>query len=300
MSASARIRITRAAPLTTVQDDGRFGALSFGIAASGPMDAQGWDMAEGAGSGIEFTRAGLAFTLVSGETVAGFGGGGFTMTINRQAMDWPARLSLVAGDQVTITPGAWGMYGYVRFSGDIDVPEIIGSRATNTIAGLGGFDGKTLKAGDELGILPPAGNVEENSPQKMPVPSTAPFRFIWGLHADLFDQQTRRDFVSSSFFVSNRLDRMGVRLDDRTGVFSRSQHLSLVSDSVVPGDVQILGDGTPIVLMRDHQPTGGYPRIATLLREEVSRFAQTRPGTAIGFEPVSLMRAAALSGGRSR
>lgn len=124
-------------------------------------------------------------------------------------------------------------------------------------------------------------------------------RFVWGLHADIFPADIRGRFVSSAFVVSPRLDRMGVRLDDLENVFGDMQMLSLVSDSVVPGDVQILGDGTPIVLMRDHQPTGGYPRIATLISADLDRFAQMRPGAEIRFEPVSVGHAQKLSKART-
>ena len=79
---------------------------------------------------------------------------------------------------------------------------------------------------------------------------------------------------------------MGVKLEDAAGIFQDQRRLSLVSDAIVPGDIQILGDGTPIVLMRDHQPTGGYPRIATIVSADLDRFAQMRPGTAVIFRPV--------------
>jgi len=84
---------------------------------------------------------------------------------------------------------------------------------------------------------------------------------------------------------------MGVRLADPDGVFRAQRRLSLVSDAIVPGDIQILGDGTPIVLMRDHQPTGGYPRIATVVSADLDRFAQLRPGAEIRFRPVTLEHA---------
>jgi allophanate hydrolase subunit 2 len=77
-------------------------------------------------------------------------------------------------------------------------------------------------------------------------------------------------------------------------VFRGHRLLSLLSDAIVPGDVQILGDGTPIVLMRDHQPTGGYPRIATLVSADIDRFAQLRPGSEVRFEPVTLKHALEL------
>ena len=79
---------------------------------------------------------------------------------------------------------------------------------------------------------------------------------------------------------------MGVKLEDPTGLFRDQKRLSLGSDAIVPGDIQILGDGTLIVLMRDHQPTGGYPRIATIVSADLDRFAQMRPGTALSFRPV--------------
>jgi allophanate hydrolase subunit 2 len=88
---------------------------------------------------------------------------------------------------------------------------------------------------------------------------------------------------------------MGVRLDDVSGVFAELDVRSLVSDAVVPGDVQILGDGTPVVLMRDHQPTGGYPRIATVLGSDLNRLAQMRPGTRLRFRSASLAHARALA-----
>ena len=87
---------------------------------------------------------------------------------------------------------------------------------------------------------------------------------------------------------------MGVRLTDSERVFADATILSLASDAIVPGDIQILGDGTPIVLMRDHQPTGGYPRIATVVSADLDRFAQLRPGTAVAFASVTVEHAHAL------
>jgi allophanate hydrolase len=91
---------------------------------------------------------------------------------------------------------------------------------------------------------------------------------------------------------------MGVRLEDGEGVFAEAGSLSLVSDAIVAGDIQILGDGTPIVLMRDHQPTGGYPRIATVISADLDRFAQLRPGSPVAFVPVTVEHAQALLRGR--
>lgn len=263
------ITIVRAGPLTTLQDEGRFGMLRHGISASGPMDraafhAAGAALPRAGSTAIEHTQ-GLAFEADTEIAVA-----------------WPQLRRIAAGERVEIPPAA-GNYGYVRFEWEIDIARLLGSRSTNVTVGLGGYKGRALKAGDRL-VLGVEG-------ARVPAPVVAagdgPVRFIWGIHADLFSSALRQSFVDTPFRVSARLDRMGVRLDDPGGIFREQRRLGLVSDFIVPGDIQILGDGTPIVLMRDHQPTGGYPRIATIIDADLDRFAQMRPGTMVSFTPVA-------------
>lgn len=293
------IRIERAGPLCSVQDHGRFGMLRHGVSASGPMDGRAFRLAgmlaaADATSGIEFTTAGLAFTVAAASLRAGCAGGDFTLSVNGHRRDWPAALGLGAGDRVEISPGSAGNYGYVRFDGEIDVPLVMGSRATNLTVGVGGLEGRALRSGDRLAVLSPA-PAAAGGIKVTPVNEEGPIRVVWGLHADLFLPAIRSRFLSSNFRVSSRLDRMGARLEDRRGVFAGVQRLSLVSDAIVPGDIQILGDGTPIVLQRDHQPTGGYPRIATVIGADLDRFAQLRPGSEVRFAPVTVTKAQQLS-----
>ena len=96
---------------------------------------------------------------------------------------------------------------------------------------------------------------------------------------------------------TSELERL-VRPSDLRG--RRSRHsgrrgwFGTVSDAVVAGDIQITGDGTATVLMRDHQPTGGYPRIATIITADLDRFAQARPSTEVAFQPVTVEHAHAI------
>jgi biotin-dependent carboxylase-like uncharacterized protein len=293
------IRILRAGPLCSIQDSGRFGMLRHGVSASGPMDASAYRhagqlAATAADSGIEFTAAGLEFAVEAGELRAGAAGGDFSLSVNGHRHDWPAAFGLRQGDHVTISPDCAGNYGYLRFDGLVGVPELMGSRATNLTVGLGGLGGRALRAGDRLDLGPP----EQVEVPLIATPATVsgPIRVTWGLHADLFLPAVRSRFVTARFRISNRLDRMGARLEDPDRVFSGVQALSLVSDAIVPGDIQILGDGTPIVLLRDHQPTGGYPRIATVIGADLDRFAQLRPGSELNFAAVTVVRAQTLLG----
>lgn len=290
------IEIERAGPLTTIQDAGRPGLLAHGISASGPMDGGAFRRAgllagSGSGAGIEFSLPGFELSVLEGEVATGWDGGAFHVAVNGEEGRWPGGAVLKRGDRLRISTGAGGNYGYLRFGGEIAVAPVLGSRATSLRARLGGLEGRVLKAGDRLAVIGEGLEPAEVSDGDL---AQGPIRFIWGLHAEAFEPAVRAQFVTARFRVSAMMDRMGVRLRDEVGVFSAARILSLVSDPVVAGDIQILGDGTPIVLGRDHQPTGGYPRIGTVATVDLDRFFQMRPNAEVTFAPVALDHAQAL------
>lgn len=290
---SARLRILRAGPLTTIQDEGRPGLLAHGISASGPMDRgahRNAGLLAGSvdGAGIELTQAGLALEVEDGRVALGWDGGIFAVRVDGEALGWPGYAELGRGQRLEITPGPAGNFGYVRFGGALELAGTLGSRATSTRARLGGLEGRGLMAGDVLTIRGEGGVPGQIGVQPG---GDGPIRFIWGIHAEVFSRAVRDRFVDANFEVTSAMDRMGVRLKDADGVFAGESLLSLVSDPVLAGDIQVLGDGTPIVLMRDHQPTGGYPRIGTVITADLDRFAQMRPGRTVAFEPVTVEHA---------
>jgi len=293
-----KIAFNKVGPLVSIQDDGRFGALGYGTAASGPMDRSAYMRAgklldeakrSVAKTALETSLGLLRFSISEGEVSAAFCGGEFTLKINGTSKQWGIVHNLQAGDIVEVAPGASGNYAIIRMDLEFDVPKIIGSYSTNSIAHLGGFDGRLIQVNDVINLKTVGKNgyfaVKNNKLQ------TGPVRFIWGMHAELFSSHVRNEFCKKPFVISSMLNRMGVRLLDKQKVFGEQLDLSLVSDAIVPGDVQVLGDGTPIVLMRDHQPTGGYPRIASVISADLDRFAQLRPGTVVEFKPVTVEHA---------
>jgi allophanate hydrolase len=292
------LRIERVGPMATIQDAGRQGYLADGISASGPMDRGAFALAASligiAGpSGIEVPAAPFEVQLLSGELHVGLAGGSFVGEVSGRPLAYPGAVRLRPGDRLGIRPGPAGNFAYLRFDRRLDIAPVLGSTATNMRVGLGGLDGRALVAGDVLKFSEAGTQVGLGPAHKA---SEGPIRVLWGLHADLFSADVRQQFLRGRFELTVGMDRMGMRLRDCDGVFAAGVALSLVSDPVVPGDIQVLGDGTPIVLMRDHQPTGGYPRIATVLGEDLDRLAQMRPGTPIRFESVSLSRAHGLRG----
>jgi biotin-dependent carboxylase-like uncharacterized protein len=293
----AIFRIERAGALATIQDAGRFGALVHGVGASGPMDRSAFQRAgrhigASGSAGIEVSVLGITAVVEEGSIAVGWDGGDFSIMVNDSPVDWPGSALLKTGDRLTVVGGPAGNYGYLRFGGELVLPPIMGSRSTSLRVGLGGLEGRSLQAGDRIKIVA-ADAVAAATVEPRPV-EEGPIRFIWGLHADIFSASIRDRFVTSRFRISSQMDRMGVRLRDEAGVLEQSRNLLLVSEPVVVGDIQILGDGTPIVLGRDHQTTGGYPRIGTVITADLDRFFQLRPNSEITLSPVGLDHAQAL------
>ncbi|MCF6326662.1 MAG: biotin-dependent carboxyltransferase family protein [Devosiaceae bacterium] len=291
-----KIEFIKVGPLVSIQDDGRFGALGHGAAASGPMDRHAYKLAaqmlmqdnhKVANTALESAGGLLKFTLEDANINAAFCGGQFNLKINGVSKEWNMVHALKDGDVVEVAPGASGNYALIRMDHEFLVPEVIKSYATNTVAHLGGYENRLIQAGDKISIAP-ASEKQSHHIQKLHNDENTPIRVIWGMHAEKFSSHVRNEFLKNTFVISSMLNRMGVRLMDKGNVFKDKLDLSLVSDAIVPGDVQILGDGTPIVLMRDHQPTGGYPRIATVISADLDRFSQLRPGAKFTFSAVTV------------
>jgi len=117
-------------------------------------------------------------------------------------------------------------------------------------------------------------------------------RCVASMQTDAFTDETLNRFTTTAFRRDARANRMGVRMDSDGDGFFASGQLSIVSEVIVPGDIQITGDGAPYVLMCECQTTGGYPRIATVLPCDLPRVAQAPLGAPLTFALLGLGDAA--------
>jgi allophanate hydrolase subunit 2 len=163
--------------------------------------------------------------------------------------------------------------------GGVDVPSVLGSPSTYVPAGLGGLDGRALRAGDSLGI---GAEVLDDGSAETPVEFRLEFGDAWTLRAtrgsefDWLDEQSRGAVFGARYLVSAHSDRMGVALDGPR-LTSRSTG-QLDSTPVFPGTLQCPESGRPYLLGVDAQTTGGYPRIAEVIRADRYLIGQLRPG----------------------
>lgn len=293
--ALSEVEILKPGVATTVQDLGRTSFLGAGVPGGGAMDrlaARVANMLVGNPEGaavLETTMAGpvLHFNF---EAVVAVCGATFSGVRSWQPF------VINAGETLTLTELESGCRGYVAVAGGFVVPQVLGSASTYLRAGLGGFEGRTLRKGDRLltghtdGVA--RGHVEHwhISPTVLPAYSTRPVvRVTRGAQWDWFPEGSQYKFFENRYGVLPKSDRMGVRLIGAPLVL-HSPH-EMVSEAVAFGSIQVPPEGQPIILMADRQTIGGYPKIADVISVDLPLLAQLRPGDSVIFTSVSLVEA---------
>jgi antagonist of KipI len=294
------IRVLEPGPQTTVQDAGRRGQLRYGIPPSGPVDARSFALANrlvgnlAGAAGLEFTLLGPRLRIEAPCTMAVTGADVPVVVNDVPARTW-ATLSLSAGDIVKIGAVRRGVRGYVALGGGVDVPAVLGSRATYLRGRLGGLAGRALRRDDVL-RLGPAARVRPRTvlASALPAwPDEPVLRVVLGPQDDRFTDEGIAAFLRSAYEVLPQSDRMGARLSGPR--IAHAHGHDIVSDGVALGAVQVPGDGQPIVLLVDRQSTGGYTKIATVCSFDIPRVAQVKPGQRVRFTAVDVAEAQRLS-----
>jgi antagonist of KipI len=293
------IRILDAGPLTTIQDTGRVGQLRFAIPPSGPVDRRAFVIANRLAGNAD-NAAGLECTLMGprfeAQAVCAMAVTGATMpvTVNgAQAPAW-ATIALKAGDVVKLGAAKSGVRAYVAFSGGIDVPVVLGSRATYVRGRLGGLDGRALKRDDVLKLLPVTAPAPARRTREVPeYTNEAELRVVIGLQADRFTKDGIAALLGNPYEMLPQSDRMGARL--KGPKIDHVKGHDIISDGIPFGGIQVPGDGQPIVLLVDRQSTGGYTKVATVCSFDIPRLAQVKPGGRVTFRAIEVAEAHSLS-----
>jgi len=284
--------------LTTVQDGGRRGWARFGVPPSGPLDAVAFRAANllvgnaPDAAALEITLTGPALRLPR-EALIAICGAAFDVWAGRLPIPTWHAVYIRAGQYVTFGQRRDGARAYLAVSGGIALPPFLGSQSTYLKGGFGGLEGRALRPGDRLplGASPwrePALVAGRSWPQEQRPPySHAPtVRIVWGPQDDAFTEPARAALTTNEYRLTPEADRMGVRLQGPAIFASRAGES--ISDGLVSGSIQIPPNGQPIVMLADHQTTGGYPKIATVIQADLPLLAQCLPGDRVRFKSVRL------------
>jgi biotin-dependent carboxylase-like uncharacterized protein len=291
---SGRLTITATGPLATVQDAvGRPGRADLGVGVSGAADRAALRRAnrlvgnDEAAAGLEATFGGLRVSVTT-TTVVALTGAPAPMTVGGRPGDPHRPVVVPAGAEVVLGTPPSGLRSYLAVRGGIAVEPVLGSRATDTVAGLGP---PVLEAGTELPI---------GAPPSSPVPGidVAPeaglaaevtLGVVPGPRDDWFTDAALTAFLRSAWTVTEDANRVGFRLDGpELARTAERDGAELPSEGVIRGSVQVPPSGRPTVFLADHPVTGGYPVIGVVLDADTDRAGQLRPGATVRFRRVGL------------
>jgi len=300
MERIAAFEVLDAGILTTIQDLGRFGFSQFGVPPSGALDSfslRAGNLLAGneeGEAGLETTIMGLKLKALK-EVIIAVTGGNLSPLLNGEPLEmWRSHL-LVEGDILTIKGVRTGCRAYLAIGGGIAVPKTMGSKSTFLSGRFGGLEGRALKKGDilytkdmptrldKIGIPFPSDWIP-------PLEKEAIVRVVPGPQDHHFTSPGFQTFQSSSYRVTPNSDRMGIRLEGPRIERRSDVEESIISESLVPGNIQVPGDGKPIIILNE-SVTGGYTKIATLISTDLPKVAQLKPGDRIRFGVVSIEEA---------
>jgi biotin-dependent carboxylase-like uncharacterized protein len=288
---------------TTIQDLGRTGYQAIGVPVSGALDCFSLRLANalvGNPQGmavLEILFSGPTFEILADSVrVALVGAGARLETRGMQPRVVAAGESatLRQGETFQVIVGPQSACCYLAVEGGIAVPLVLGSASTYVRAQLGGLHGRPLQRDDvvPLAITHASARPDLRMPMQLPVTIEQPIRVVLGPQQEFFTEAAVTALLNAEFRVSQSADRMGLRLDGPP-----LQHCSgwdISSDAVATGSIQVPGSGQPIVLLADHQTTGGYPKIATVISADLPVVGRRRPGDPIRFAAVEVETAEAL------
>ncbi|SKA38861.1 Allophanate hydrolase subunit 2 [Enhydrobacter aerosaccus] len=306
---SAALKVVRPGLFDTLQDMGRTGYMALGMPTAGAMDRIGLVLAN-ALAGNKPGTAGLEIGVMGPDLLV-------EADSVRVALVGPLSPSLIDGPDAPPKPldsdrshllkrGQILKVGmvegsstaYLAVSGGFALPAFMGSLSTYARAGIGGFDGRKLSAGDTLPLAQT--DVPARDERKLAQPfdyGKGPVRIVWGPQEEYFSEQGRKTFVEAEYRVSKEADRMGIRFEGPViehATPPAKGGADIISDGIAPGAIQVPGAGLPIVLLADRQTVGGYPKIATVASVDLPRLGRLLPGQVVRFTAVTVEEAETL------
>ncbi|MEU8690190.1 biotin-dependent carboxyltransferase family protein [Streptomyces sp. NPDC048665] len=278
------LTVVRPGALTTVQDAGRRGHAHLGVPRSGALDAAALALANRLlgnapdAAALETTLTGCALRPEHTVTVV-VGGAPCPVTLDGRPAAWGTPVRVPAGAVLDVGAVTAGVRSYVAVRGGIAVAPVLGSRSADLLSGLGP---EPLRAGDVLPLGAAAPQPPRTDLAPWPAPPaelTLPLRL--GPRADWFTAAALRTLTSATYRVSPHSNRIGLRTEGPP--LERVSGGELPSEGMVLGAVQVPPDGRPVVFLRDHPTTGGYPVVGVVAEPSLAAAAQAAPGTPVRF-----------------
>ncbi|OAN59656.1 hypothetical protein A8B79_11810 [Balneola sp. EhC07] len=275
---------------TTVQDAGRFGFRKYGVPVSGVMDNSAFELVNSlVGNSpetpvLEMTLKGGKYRFESDSVIA-LTGANMNPTVNGISVELNSSLDIKSGDILDFEYARRGCRCYLGVRGIWEIEKILGSYSTYNEGDFGGIEGRTLQKGDQLHWKEIQADFQSYTSSREEIPyysSKLTVEFIPGPEWNWLSKKEQDKFLSTEFKISSESNRMGIRLNSDFQIEGKKREM--VSSGVIPGIIQLPPNGSPIILMKDGQTVGGYPRIGKVLDIHLNRLAQVQPNGTIRFK----------------
>ncbi|ATI31322.1 allophanate hydrolase [Rhodococcus sp. H-CA8f] len=281
------LEILDTGPLSLIQDLGRTGHLRSGVGVSGAADRRSLKLGnrlvgnDESAAGVEVLLGGLSIRAQQQATIA-FTGAPAQAYRDGIPVGHSSVIALDVGQTVRLDYAPSGLRTYLTVRGGIVVPEILGSRSTDTMSGIGPapLEPKVVLP---IGPSPTAFSLVDLAPVPPMTNETLEIRVVFGPRADRFTNP--ESLLRGQWAVSTDSDRIGARLD-RVGtdeLLQQTNDAELPTEGVALGSIQIPPSGQPVVFLTDHPITGGYPVVGVVADADIDRLGQARPGQHIRF-----------------
>lgn len=294
------LQVVKAGIADSIRDGGRNGYQHLGINVTGAMDVFAMQVANilvgnnrnEAVLELYFPASVFRFTA---SAIISLAGADFLPHINEEPVNILQPITVQKGDILNFKKINNGARCYLAVKGGIEADDWLGSKTTNTKAAAGGYEGRYLKKKDEINFSATVIN-EEKRFRALSWRAVLPsfenkneIGFIPGQEWNWLNEEAKQVFLNTAFTIHAHSDSMGYRVENKK--ISAGPFEELVSTGVGYGTVQLLPDGSFIILMADHQTTGGYPRIAHIITAHHSVLAQLKPGDEFRFKKYTIEEA---------
>src|SRR5215471_12098491 len=299
---SAGLKVLAPGLHTTVQDLRRAGYQAIGVPVSGALDGINLRLANALAGNppgaptLEVLISGPTLEIAADTVRVALTGAGASLAIGpeKARLDTGQSVTLPLGEIIEVVAGRQSACCYLAVEGGVAVPLVLGSASTYVRAAIGGLDGRALRQGDfvPMAMARASDRPELRLPSPVPATGSQPIRVVFGPQQDFFAEEAVTTLLDSEYRVSHSADRMGMRLDGP--LLQHRRGWDIVSDAIMTGAIQVPGSGQPILLLADHQTTGGYPKIATVISADLPAVGRRRPGDTLRFAAVTVETAEAL------
>ena len=285
-------KVIKAGIFTTLQDKGRFSFTHLGVTNSGAMDEYAFLSAQKLLNNdtntniLEITFSNVELQALTDTTIC-ITGALCEFYINDELKNTWRTHNIKKNDTLKIGKIIKGQRVYLAVKNGFNIPKEFGSNSTTIKESLGGINGNKIQNNDILDYKKYTSNLVQKW-KKEYIPNYTDeltLRVLLSYQDDSFNEDEKKKFFNSTYTITQDFNRMACKLQ---GESIQSNLDGIISEAISFGSIQIPSDGQPIILLKEHQTIGGYPKIGTILNIDCFKLAQMKIGSKIKFEEIDI------------